>query len=130
MAALPCASRPTRRSDTARRCSTLSGSARASPTPLTASRSSEINYETFNAASAKWEVNGFNIHPGSAKNMMIKASLGVREINSMLPSGDPPLYSEGYEGFFHLTDISCTVEKAMPSYIIRDHIAASSSTSA
>ena len=61
---------------------------------------SEINYETFNAASAKWEVNGFNIHPGSAKNMMINASLVAMEINS-------------------------TVEKAMRSYIIRDHNAAS-----
>ena len=86
---------------------------------------SEINYETFNAASAKWEVNGFNIHPGSAKNMMINASLVAMEINSMLPSGDTPAHTEGYEGFFHLTDMSGTVEKAMLSYIIRDHIAAS-----
>lgn len=86
---------------------------------------SEINYETFNAASAKWEVNGFNIHPGSAKNMMINASLVAMEINSMLPSGDTPAHTEGYEGFFHLTDMSGTVEKAMLSYIIRDHNAAS-----
>ena len=86
---------------------------------------SEINYETFNAASAKWEVNGFNIHPGSAKNMMINASLVAMEINSMLPSGDTPAHTEGYEGFFHLADMSGTVEKAMLSYIIRDHIAAS-----
>ena len=86
---------------------------------------SEINYETFNAASAKWEVNGFNIHPGSAKNMMINASLVAMQINSMLPSGDTPAHTEGYEGFFHLTDMSGTVEKAMLSYIIRDHIAAS-----
>lgn len=84
----------------------------------------EINYETFNAASAKWEVNGFNIHPGSAKNMMINASLVAMEINSMLPSGDTPAHTEGYEGFFHLTDMSGTVEKAMLSYIIRDHNAA------
>ena len=69
---------------------------------------SEINYETFNAASAKWEVNGFNIHPGSAKNMMINASLVAMEINSMLPSGDTPAHTEGYEGFFHLTDMSGT----------------------
>ena len=85
----------------------------------------EFCYETFNAASAKWEVNGFNIHPGSAKNMMINASLVAMEINSMLPSGDTPAHTEGYEGFFHLTDMSGTVEKAMLSYIIRDHIAAS-----
>lgn len=84
----------------------------------------EINYETFNAAAAKWEVNGFNIHPGSAKNMMINASLVAMEINSMLPSGDTPAHTEGYEGFFHLTDMSGTVEKAALSYIIRDHDAA------
>lgn len=85
---------------------------------------SEINYETFNAASAKWEVNGFNIHPGSAKNMMINASLVAMEINSMLPSGDTPAHTEGYEGFFHLTDMEGNVESAELKYIIRDHDAA------
>ena len=85
----------------------------------------EIEYENFNAASAKLTVNGCSIHPGSAKNMMINASLVAMEINSMLPSGDTPAHTEGYEGFFHLTDMSGTVEKAMLSYIIRDHNAAS-----
>jgi len=81
----------------------------------------EISYETFNAAAAVWEVNGFNVHPGSAKDTMINASLVAMEINSMLPSGDIPSMTEGYEGFFHLTDMSGNVEKAKLSYIIRDH---------
>ena len=80
-----------------------------------------INYETFNAASAVWEVHGFNIHPGSAKNMMINASLVAMEINAMLPSGERPELTEDHEGFFHLTDMSGNVEKARLSYIIRDH---------
>ncbi len=84
----------------------------------------EINFETFNAASAKWEIAGFNIHPGSAKDKMINASLVAMEINSMLPSGAVPEKTENYEGFFHLTDMSGTVEKAGLSYILRDHDAA------
>ena len=84
----------------------------------------EINYETFNAASAKWEVRGFNIHPGSAKDRMINASLVAMEINAMLPAGAVPEKTEGYEGFFHLTDMSGTVERAELSYILRDHAAA------
>ncbi len=81
----------------------------------------EINFETFNAASAKWEIAGFNIHPGSAKNNMINASLVAMEINAMLPSGAVPERTERYEGFFHLTDMSGTVEKAELHYILRDH---------
>lgn len=81
----------------------------------------EINYETFNAASARWEIEGYNIHPGSAKNKMINACLVAMEINAMLPAGDTPAHTEGHEGFFHLTDMSGTVEKASLSYIIRDH---------
>ncbi len=81
----------------------------------------EINFETFNAAGAKWEIEGFNIHPGSAKNHMINASLVAMEINAMLPAGEVPAHTEGYEGFFHLTDMSGTVEKAALHYIIRDH---------
>ena len=84
----------------------------------------EINYETFNAASAKWEVRGFNIHPGSAKDKMINASLVAMEINAMLPAGAVPEKTDGYEGFFHLTDMSGTVERAELSYILRDHDAA------
>ena len=81
----------------------------------------EINYETFNAAGAKWEIEGFNIHPGSAKNHMINASLVAMEINAMLPAGDVPAHTESYEGFFHLTDMSGAVDKAALHYIIRDH---------
>ena len=84
----------------------------------------EINFETFNAASAKWDVAGFNIHPGSAKDKMINASLVAMEINAMLPSGAVPEKTENYEGFFHLTDMSGTVEKAELHYILRDHDAA------
>lgn len=81
----------------------------------------ELNYETFNAAAARIDFNGFNIHPGSAKDMMINASLVAMELNSMLPAGDIPARTENYEGFFHLTDMSGSVEKAALCYIIRDH---------
>ena len=84
----------------------------------------QINYETFNAAAAKWEIEGFNIHPGGAKNHMINASLVAMEINAMLPAGEVPAHTEKYEGFFHLTDMSGTVERAALHYIIRDHDAA------
>ncbi len=84
----------------------------------------QINYETFNAAAAHWTVNGFNVHPGSAKNIMVNASLVAMEINSMLPKGDVPEKTEKYEGFFHLTDMQGNVEKATLDYIIRDHDAA------
>ena len=84
----------------------------------------ELNFETFNAASAKIEVNGFNIHPGSAKGKMINANKVAIEIDSMLPSGEVPEKTEGYEGFFHLMEMSGTVEKAKLSYIVRDHDAA------
>ena len=84
----------------------------------------EINYETFNAAAAHWEITGFNIHPGSAKDRMINASLVAMEINAMLPAGAVPARTEGYEGFFHLTDMKGTVEKAELDYILRDHDAA------
>ena len=81
----------------------------------------EINFETFNAAAAQWEIAGFNIHPGGAKNRMINASLVAMEINAMLPAGAVPERTEGYEGFFHLTGMSGCVEKAELSYILRDH---------
>ncbi|MCR5664119.1 MAG: peptidase T [Oscillospiraceae bacterium] len=80
-----------------------------------------INYETFNAASAKWTLHGFNIHPGSAKNKMINACLTAMEVNAMLPAGDTPAHTEGHEGFFHLTEMSGDVAEARLHYIIRDH---------
>ena len=81
----------------------------------------EIEYENFNAYGAKFEVTGRNIHPGAAKNKMINASLVAHEIVSMLPSGEVPERTEGYEGFYHLCGVSGTVEKAELDYIIRDH---------
>lgn len=83
----------------------------------------EVVYENFNAASADFDVHGFNIHPGDAKDKMINASLVAMEINSMLPSGDVPSKTEGYEGFFHLTSMSGNVEKSRLEYIVRDHSA-------
>ncbi|MBO6040670.1 MAG: peptidase T [Oscillospiraceae bacterium] len=84
----------------------------------------EINCETFNAASASWEIKGFNVHPGSAKNVMVNASIVAMEINAMLPAGDRPEHTEDYEGFFHLTGMQGSVARATLNYIIRDHDAA------
>ncbi len=80
-----------------------------------------LEYENFNACSAKFTVNGVNVHPGSAKNTMINASLVAMEINAALPSCETPALTEEYEGFYHLTDMSGTVETATLSYIVRDH---------
>ena len=82
-------------------------------------------YENFNAAAALVRVHGVGIHPGSAKNIMKNAATIAMELHSLLPADEVPEKTEGYEGFFHLTDMSGTVEKAMLSYIIRDHNAAS-----
>lgn len=84
----------------------------------------EVVYENFNACSAAFEINGFNIHPGSAKDRMINASLVAMEINSMLPAGETPRDTEGYEGFFHLCEMNGDVERANLFYIVRDHRAA------
>ena len=81
----------------------------------------EIEYENFNAASAKVKFNGVSIHPGSAKNKMKNAQLIAMEFNSYIPAGQTPADTEGYEGFFHLTDMSGTCEDATLHYIIRDH---------
>ena len=85
----------------------------------------EVNCETFNAAAASFEVRGFNIHPGAAKDKMINAALVAMEINSLLPAVERPEHTEDHEGFFHLTDMKGTVEKAELHYIVRDHDAAS-----
>lgn len=82
---------------------------------------SEITYETFNAAQARFEITGVSVHPGSAKDLMVNAALAACEINSMLPAGDIPRLTEGYEGFFHLIGMEGDVEKATISYIVRDH---------
>lgn len=81
----------------------------------------EIEYENFNAAGAKVEFRGFSVHPGSSKDTMINAALVAMEFNAMLPSGDTPRDTEGYEGFFHLCEMSGCVTEAKLEYIIRDH---------
>ena len=80
-----------------------------------------IEYENFNAAAAHVEIKGFNVHPGSAKDIMINALHVACEIEGMLPAGQTPRDTEGYEGFFHLCDISGTTEHASMDYILRDH---------
>lgn len=85
----------------------------------------EITYENFNACSAEFIVNGFNVHPGSAKDTMVNSLIVACEINQMLPAADRPEHTENYEGFYHLTDMSGNVERTVMSYIVRDHSMAS-----
>ena len=81
----------------------------------------ELEYENFNAASAKLTVHGFNIHPGSAKNKMKNALLIALELAGMLPPAETPAHTEGYEGFYHLNHLAGDETEARLSYIIRDH---------
>ncbi|MGN0007507.1 MAG: peptidase T [Alistipes sp.] len=81
----------------------------------------ELEYENFNAASAKIEIQGRNVHPGYAKGKMINAIEVAYELNALLPAEQRPQYTEGYEGFYHCVGINGTVENASISYIIRDH---------
>lgn len=81
----------------------------------------ELEYENFNAAGAKLYVYGRNVHPGSAKGKMKNAILIAQEFQAMLPVFQNPMYTEKYEGFFHLDSISGTVEEVRADYIIRDH---------
>lgn len=81
----------------------------------------EIEYETFNAAGAVFDVTGVSVHPGEAKDKMKNAALIAMEINSMLPPGQTPADTEGREGFYHLCSMEGSVDKASLSYIIRDH---------
>jgi len=81
----------------------------------------EIEYENFNAASAKITVNGVNIHPGSAKNKMKNAILIANKFISLLPAEQTPATTEGYEGFFHVCDFDGNESKASINMIIRDH---------
>ena len=85
----------------------------------------EMVYENFNACAASFEINGFNIHPGDAKGTMINAALVAMEINALLPAAERPEHTEDHEGFFHLTAMQGSVEKAELHYIIRDHDAGS-----
>lgn len=81
----------------------------------------EIEYENFNAATAKITVNGINIHPGSAKNKMKNASLILSELIMMLPKAETPAHTEGYEGFYHVMSVNGDETLAKAGIIIRDH---------
>lgn len=81
----------------------------------------EVEYENFNAAYANVTVMGRSIHPGSSKNQMINSQRVAFEFNSMLPEFEKPEYTEGFEGFYHLTETNGSVEKTTLRYILRDH---------
>ena len=81
----------------------------------------ELEYENFNAASAKAVFHGLNIHPGSAKDKMVNSQQIAMEFHSLLPAQQRPEHTQGYEGFIHLTDMVGEVEKSTLRYIIRDH---------
>lgn len=84
-------------------------------------RLGELEYENFNAAGAKVIIHGRSVHPGDAKDKMRNAVLMAQEFQSMLPVSENPMYTCGYEGFFHLDQLNGTVEEAKAEYIIRDH---------
>ena len=81
----------------------------------------EIEYENFNAADAKVVIHGLNIHPGPAKDKMVNSQLIAMEFAGLLPVQQRPEYTQGYEGFFHLTQMRGEVEESQLHYIIRDH---------
>lgn len=81
----------------------------------------ELEFENFNAASAKVVFKGRNVHPGYAKNKMVNSIRVANQFMSMLPAEETPEHTEGYEGFYHLVGISGEVEQTTVSYIIRDH---------
>lgn len=84
-------------------------------------RRGELQYESFNAAGVEVTFNGVNVHPGSAKDKMVNALNLALKFHSSLPEKDRPEHTEGYEGFYHLMDLSGNVEQAKLAYIIRDH---------
>lgn len=81
----------------------------------------ELEYENFNAASVVINIQGRNVHPGTAKGKMINALQVANDIHALLPANERPENTEGYEGFFHLSRLEGTVDKARMDYIIRDH---------
>jgi tripeptide aminopeptidase len=81
----------------------------------------ELEYENFNAASAKVTIKGRNVHPGSAKHKMINSIRVANQFMAMLPRWETPEHTEGYEGFYHLVGIEGSVEQTVLTYIIRDH---------
>jgi len=80
----------------------------------------ELQYENFNAASADLKIQGKNVHPGTAKNMMVNSMKIAMELDSMLPAAEVPEHTEGYEGFYHLIEIEGSVDYTEMSYIIRN----------
>ena len=81
----------------------------------------DLEFENFNAASAKVVIRGISVHPGYAKGKMVNANRLAAEFASMLPADETPETTEGYEGFYHLLGIESNIENARLSYIIRDH---------
>jgi tripeptide aminopeptidase len=81
----------------------------------------ELEYENFNAAAATVEIKGRSVHPGTAKDAMINSIMVAGQLDALLPSGERPEYTTGYEGFFHLYDIRGSVEETVMKYILRDH---------
>ena len=84
-------------------------------------RLGELEYENFNAAGARVTIHGSSVHPGEAKDKMRNAILMAQEFQAMLPVAENPMYTCGYEGFYHLDALNGTVEEAVAKYIIRDH---------
>ena len=81
----------------------------------------EIEYENFNAASVRVNIQGINIHPGSAKNKMKNAALILNELMNLLPPAETPAHTEGYEGFYHVCELKANESEAQMKMIIRDH---------
>ncbi len=81
----------------------------------------ELEFENFNAASAKITIKGISVHPGYAKGKMVNANALAAEFAKMLPADETPEMTEGYQGFYHLLGIQSNIEEAKMSYIIRDH---------
>ena len=81
----------------------------------------ELEFENFNAASAKVRIKGISVHPGYAKDKMVNANRVAVEFAALLPADETPETTEGYQGFFHLLGINANIENATLSYIIRDH---------
>lgn len=81
----------------------------------------ELEFENFNAALATINISGRNVHPGTAKNQMVNSILIANEFINMLPAGERPENTEGYEGFFHVVDLVGTVEESIVRFLVRDH---------
>lgn len=81
----------------------------------------ELEYENFNAAGVKINIQGRSVHPGYAKNKMVNALVIANKLISLLPANERPEHTTGYEGFFHLTNVSGDIDSATMGYIVRDH---------